>query len=141
MTSKRTLTVAQQAQTDARREKFRGLVKSIAVMSPDVRAALAARMAGAVTVEGRSLSGHNACLLAAQCPEATIVGGFQQWRRAGRFVRKGQHGHMIWAPIRDARDEAPAPAADELSTERPRFIMVTVFDVSQTDAVAAEEAA
>ena len=42
---------------------------------------------------------HNVCLIAAQCPTATRVAGFQTWRTMGRFVRKGEKGIAILAPI------------------------------------------
>lgn len=132
---------------DARRLKFSGLAKQIADMTDDERAALAARMAGAITIEGRSLSAGNACLIAFQDPNATILGGFQQWRQHGRTVRKGEHGIMIWAPTRRREEPAPVGAAAGLepaaveSGDRPGFIMVTVFDVAQTDAISVEVAA
>jgi len=137
--SRKPLTDEQRAKSDARRAQFKTLATQIAAMSDEQRAAMAERMAGAVTVEGRRLSIHNACLLACQRPDATLVGGFNQWRTHGRSVRKGEHGLMIWAPTRHAESSssngAPAgPSADELTKERPRFIMVTVFDVTQTDA-------
>ena len=98
---------------------------------------MAARLAGVATIEGRQLSIHNACLLACQRPDATMVGGFNQWKSAGRMVRKGEHGLMIWAPVRHA-ENAPAvePQPGELTSERPRFVMVTVFDVAQTEKAA-----
>jgi hypothetical protein len=42
---------------------------------------------------------HNLCLITAQCPTATRVAGFQAWRTIGRFVRKGEKGIAILAPI------------------------------------------
>ena len=129
---RRTLTPEQQAKSDARRARFSELAKSIGAMSQDQRLTLAASMAGAVTVEGRALSVHNACLLAVQAPSATLVGGFQQWIKAGRVVRKGEHGLMIWAPVRQ-KDDASRQPGELSSKDRQGFIMVTVFDVAQTD--------
>jgi hypothetical protein len=106
-------------------------------MTDDQRAAMAERMAGAATIEGHRLSIHNACLLACQRPDATLVGGFNQWRAHDRVVRKGEHGLMIWAPIKRAAEaESPAPEPGEMTSERPRFVMVTVFDVTQTEGAA-----
>ena|SRR2546427_257534 len=136
--SSRPLTPEQQAKAQARREQFRKLAQQIAAMTDEQRSDMAARLSGAVTVEGHRLSIHNACLLACQCPDATMVGGFNQWKSHGRVVRKGQHGLMIWAPVHRSENgngTATAPDASELDRERPRFIMVTVFDVSQTDGV------
>ena len=42
---------------------------------------------------------HDLCLITAQCPTATGVAGFQTWRTMGRFVRKGEKGIAILAPI------------------------------------------
>ena len=54
-------------------------------------------------------SWHNVALIATQCPTATRVAGFQTWRTMGRFVRKGEKGIAILAPIvgrrRDAGDD------------------------------------
>ncbi len=138
---RRNLTDEQRAKAEARRAQFTALARQIADMTDEQRAAMAERMAGAVTVEGRRLSVHNACLLACQRPDATMVGGFNQWKAHGRAVCKGEHGLMIWAPVRGREDGAGGPQAGELSSERPRFIMVTVFDVTQTDALAMAGAA
>jgi hypothetical protein len=128
-------TPEQRAATEARRERFRALAKRISEMSETERADLAARMGSVVTIEGRVLSVHNTCLIAAQNPVATVVGGFAQWLKHGRAVKKGQHGLMIWVPIaaRKGDEPAPEPAGDAESNDGPRFIMGTVFDVSQTE--------
>ena len=42
---------------------------------------------------------HNVCLIARQRPDATRVAGFHAWRKLGRFVRKGEKGIAILAPI------------------------------------------
>src|SRR4029077_10806694 len=52
-------------------------------------------------------SWHNVCLTASQCPTATRVAGFQTWRTMGRFVRKGEKGIAIMAPIIGRRDAEP----------------------------------
>jgi hypothetical protein len=102
-------------------------------MSDEQRAAMAAQMSAVVTVEGRALSLHNSCLVACQKPDATVLGGFGQWIKAGRCVRKGEHGLMIWAPTMRRTNEPSPDAEQESTTRRAGFIMVTVFDVSQTD--------
>jgi len=122
----------QRAQAEERRNRFRALARQVAGMSPEARAELAARV-NPVTVEGRPLSLHNACLLAAQLASVTLVGGFRQWRRAGRHVRKGEHGLALWVPRGTPKSEPNDPEADS-EAERPRFLIGTVFDVSQTEA-------
>src|SRR3989442_14333077 len=49
-------------------------------------------------------SWHNVCLIASQYPTATRVAGFQAWRTLGRFVRKGEKGIAIMAPIIGRRE-------------------------------------
>jgi len=73
---------------------------------------------------------HNICLIASQCPTATRVAGFQTWRTMGRFVRKGEKGIAIMAPI-IGRREAEAEG-DNARTVRG-FRAAYVFDVDQTD--------
>jgi len=42
---------------------------------------------------------HNVCLIVAQRPTETRVAGFHTWRTLGRFVRKGEKGIAILAPV------------------------------------------
>ena len=118
-----------------RRKAFRELAGRIGRMSPDERAALAARMPAIATIEGRALSPFNQCLLASQCPSATVVGGFRQWIKAGRAVRKGEHGFAIWVPTGQRK------ADDAEDSDKLGFILGTVFDVSQTQEIEMQEAA
>ncbi len=41
----------------------------------------------------------NILLILAQKPDATHVAGFNAWRDLNRFVRKGEHGIAIFAPM------------------------------------------
>ena len=66
----------------------------------------------------------------------SIVGGFQQWRKQGRMVRKGEHGYMIWIPTHRKEEGAPEDDEGELN-----FIIGYVFDVTQTEVAAMAEAA
>ncbi len=75
-------------------------------------------------------SWHNVCLIASQRPAATRVAGFQTWRTMNRFVRKGEKGIAILAPI-VGRREAEAEG-DNARTVRG-FRAAYVFDVEQTD--------
>src|ERR1700756_618306 len=42
---------------------------------------------------------HNVLLIASQKPNASYVAGFRTWNGLGRFVRKGEKGILILAPI------------------------------------------
>lgn len=142
---KKELTPEQIAARDARRSKFRALSKQIAAMTPEARAALAARMPAIVTIEGRALSCFNSCLLIHQNPGATVVGGFRQWIAHGRAVRKGEHGACIWVPCFGKAGESGPVVPDsegahgDTEAGDRRFVMATVFDVSQTSGIAAGE--
>lgn len=137
---KKQLTSVQIAARDERRAKFRSLCTQISKMGEAERLLLASKMPGVVTCEGHALSLHNCCLLALQCPSATIVGGFKQWQKQGRAVTKGEHGFMIWVPIGGRKlgeQSATVPAAVESGAssgepDETRFIMATIFDVAQT---------
>ena len=75
----------------------------------------------------------NCMLIVRQMPEATYVAGFRRWLQLGRYVRKGEKGIGILAPLvyrkrqdEDAGDEGNGPALRG-------FKVVHVFDVSQTE--------
>ncbi|MEQ1731605.1 MAG: ArdC family protein [Vicinamibacterales bacterium] len=72
---------------------------------------------------------NNACLIAAQRPEATLVAGFHAWKGLRRFVRRGEQGIAILAPIVRRRKEAQDEDERAVVGFRPAY----VFDVSQTD--------
>ena len=109
-------------------------------MTDEQRAAMAARLPGIVTVEGRALSPFNCCLLAMQAPSVTMVGGFRQWINAGRAVRKGEHGMSIWVP-KMPKDDPNRQGDESSSADEVHFLLGTVFDVSQTDEIETAQAA
>ena len=81
---------------------------------------------------------HNVCLIMAQRPTATRVAGFHAWRTLGRFVRKGEKGIAILAPIvKRQREESD----DDDSKAVVGFRTAYVFDVQQTDGAPLPEAA
>ena len=122
----RQATAEQKAAAAERRSKMRAIAKTISDLDAAQRASLAAR-SNIVTIEGRALSVFNQCFAATQNPTATVVGGFRQWLAAGRAVRKGEHGIAIWVPCKRKDADGQEGEADET-----RFILGTVFDVSQT---------
>mgnify|MGYP001039541126 FL=1 len=69
----------------------------------------------------------NTLLILAQRPDATLVAGYRTWQASNRFVRKGEKGIAILAPllVRDPDD------ADQLNLVG--FKTVYVFDLAQTD--------
>ena len=81
----------------------------------------------------------NIMLIAAQRPDATQVAGFQTWKKLGRFVRKGEKGIAIIAPMVFRKDDSGG--GDGEGDMTLRFRAVHVFDVSQTDGDALPEPA
>ena len=69
----------------------------------------------------------NTLLILAQRPNATLVAGYRTWQTSNRFVRKGEKGIAILAPllVRDPDDR------DQLNLVG--FKTVYVFDLAQTD--------
>lgn len=142
---RRTPTAEQIAKTAAKRERFKALAKTVGAMSEDQRAAIVARCGAIVTCEGRPLSNFNSCLLASQFAAVSVVGGFWQWKRAGRKIKKGETALSLWIPAKGKKSDgngAEAPA-EEIVTEgaegetttggRARFIVGSVFDITQTE--------
>jgi len=75
----------------------------------------------------------NAMLIGFQKPDATHVAGFRTWQQLGRYVKKGEHGIAIMAPI-VYRRKTEEVDDEETEDETVRtFKTVHVFDVSQTD--------
>lgn len=91
----------------------------------------------------RHYSLNNQLLIWMQCPHATAVAGFNDWKRKfGRFVKKGEHGIKILAPIpikiraeEEVADENGVTHHVDENTERiiTLYKTVSVFDVSQTE--------
>lgn len=80
----------------------------------------------------------NVLLIMAQSPDATHVAGFQSWKSFGRFVKPGEKGIAILAPmlLKDNREEphhGRSTAAPDSEDRVLRFRVVHVFDIGQTD--------
>ncbi len=95
-------------------------------------------------------SSSNCLLIKSQNPTATTLAGYQTWRSFGRQVRKGEHGLKIIAPQIKKRtvvhtkydaagkpvmgnDGNPEKTAEETLIQS--FKVITVFDISSTDAI------
>ena len=82
----------------------------------------------------------NIMLIARQKPDATNVAGLRTWNSLGRFVKRGEKGIFILAPMvgrRSTKDVATDEPSEDATTEGQRtlygFRAVYVFDVSQTE--------
>jgi len=79
-----------------------------------------------------SYSFNNWLLIYTQRPDATRVAGFQTWKSLGRFVKKGERGIRIFAPIIRKVEEEKNGSAEQVM--RPvGFRSIAVFALEQTD--------
>lgn len=85
----------------------------------------------------------NQLLIAMQRPDATYVAGFRAFLELNRCVRKGERAIRILAPMSvRGREKEARKGGGRDDGEEPRrtvFRAVSVFDVSQTDALAGME--
>lgn len=73
-------------------------------------------------------SWHNQMPIWRQRPNASYVGGFHTWQKCSRYVRKGEKGIAILAPMFFKEKNSVGE-----ETRRIWFKVVYVFDLSQTD--------
>ena len=81
---------------------------------------------------------RNMMMIVKQFPEASKVAGFHTWRKLGRWVKKGESGIAILAPmIGRKKDETGSLSRTEVSESKAKsvfgFRAVHVFDISQTE--------
>lgn len=138
---KRQLTEEQKRKSEERKERFKKLVKQVAAMSEADRVTLAGKMPGLITCEGHPLSFRNTMLIALQRPDSTVVGGFRQWLKQGRCVKKGEHGATIAIPCGKSKDKdgAAGDGGEGGAESDVWFSSATVFDISQTVEIGKEE--
>ncbi len=75
---------------------------------------------------------HNVMLIALQKPNASRVAGFRTWNQLGRYVKKGEKGIVILAPVlrrKEEKDEEPKESTSAVAGFRAAY----VFDITQTD--------
>jgi len=82
-----------------------------------------------MTAKFHQYSPFNVWLIMLHKPEATYVAGYNKWRQMDRWVRKGERGIPILAPIFTTVINEDGKEEKELTG----FLTVYVFDISQTD--------
>ncbi|HET6929247.1 MAG TPA: ArdC family protein [Candidatus Acidoferrum sp.] len=75
---------------------------------------------------------HNVFLIAMQKPTATYVAGFHTWKKLGRFVKKGEKGIYILAPLVSKRSGSESVESEDEAVLLG-FRACAVFDYSQTE--------
>jgi hypothetical protein len=74
----------------------------------------------------------NQILIWCQSPDATRVAGFHTWKSLNRFVKKGEHGIRILAPIIRKVEQERNGKTEEV-IKPVNFRVVAVFDYAQTE--------
>jgi len=74
-------------------------------------------------------STYNVFCILMSFPEATQVAGFQRWKSMGRYVKKGEKGIPILAPILFKEDPDDPDSENILRG----FKVVYVYDINQTE--------
>ncbi len=85
-----------------------------------------------------SYSFNNQVLIYLQKPDATRVAGFKAWNKFGRFVKKGEKGIRIFAPLPITIKEKTKVVDGIETVVEPEYSFISfrptyVWDVSQTD--------
>jgi len=86
-----------------------------------------------------SYSLNNVLLILGQRPTATAVAGFRQWQGKGRQVRKGEKSLKIFGYSTKKITEEDPETGEEVEKRLPRFPILSVFDIAQTDLIDGEE--
>lgn len=108
-------------------EKRQGVMEAFKKLTDEQKAKLSENLI-VFTVDGVNLTANNVAFLAYQNEKLSfsVVGGYKQWLSVGRQVRKGEKGYYIFVP-RFAKDND--------NQKLNGFIMVSVFDITQTDLI------
>lgn len=113
-----------------KRAKLKEIRQQLANLPQEAKEELKSR-ALIATVEGRMLSPHNTIMVyfqAGMSNTPTVIGGYQQWRKAGKQVKKGEHGYTIFFPV---GPKSESEDGDTVTAET--FYTATVFDISQVE--------
>jgi DNA primase len=81
----------------------------------------------------RNRSLNNQLLIWMQDPDATWCLGFRAWQGHKRWVRKGEKGIRIWAPVTTKTVSEEGTDDSESVRSIAGFRLATVFDIRQTD--------
>lgn len=121
-------------------DKIKALRKTIANFTDDQKKLIADQYK-VTNLDGHVLSHYNTLLLFVQSQgnQPTIVGGFKQWLSAGKAVKKGEHGFIIFFPCGKKQQDKETDDNGNQIIEPEYFATGTVFDVSQVESVKDKE--
>ena len=110
-------------------QKIQGYLESLALETDQARKSEEIQRYLNFIAKFHNYSPSNIFLIMLTRPDASMVAGFQAWKKIGRYVKKGEHGIPIFAPMIHKED----PDRDDSPKVLSGFRVVYVFDVSQTD--------
>lgn len=115
-----------------RKEQIKTLAETVARMTEEEKQTYISKAGVVLKSDGTMLSLPNMMMAVLQNDRATMVAGYEQWRGLGRQVRAGEQSIKIFAPTTKTKTDDQGE-----ETTSTRFILVSVFDVSQTDEIEA----
>jgi len=110
-------------------KKIQGYLETLALETDEARKSEEMQKYLDFVAKFHQYSPSNIFLIMLSKPDATQVAGFQSWKKMGRYVKKGEKGIPIFAPMIHKED----PDNDSSPKVLSGFRIVYVFDVSQTD--------
>jgi len=110
-------------------QKIQGYLETLALETDQARKSEEMQKYLNFIAKFHNYSPSNIFLIMLSKPDASHVAGFQAWKKMGRYVKKGEHGIPIFAPMIHKED----PDRDDSPKVLSGFRVVYVFDVSQTD--------
>ena len=120
-----------------KQQRVNDLRKILKNLSPEQKNQLQSRGI-IVTIDGHQLSLYNTLFAYLQSDRpVTVVGGYQQWRKVGKQVCKGEHGITILFP---AGPKIKDDDGNE-TIQAEHFYCATVFDISQVQDIEVPQSA
>lgn len=121
-----------QAYRESKQQELEAYTQKLAEGVADLRTSDGYKALLDFTATLHDYSLNNSRLILSQMPSATMVASFNTWKKTGRFVKKGEKGLRIFAPLirKVCRDD------DEDENGKSRiygYKLVSVFDISQTE--------
>ena len=109
--------------------KIQGYLETLALETDEARKSEEMQKYLDFVAKFHNYSPSNIFLIMLTRPDATHVAGFQAWKKMGRYVKRGEKGIAIFAPMINKED----PDDDNSPKVLHGFRVVFVFDVSQTE--------
>ncbi|MBU0472919.1 MAG: hypothetical protein KKF62_02015 [Bacteroidetes bacterium] len=119
---------------DAKKQKIQAIYQSVKDLTLEQKDFLSKNLI-VKNPEGHFLSCHNCIMLERQAAmynpniSFSVVGGFQQWQKHNRQVKKGESGFYIAIPSKKENEQ------NSENNEEVFFFFKAVFDISQTEEI------